>query len=112
MKYVVGLWLLNLMFSANPQILMTDNPIMFVTQYPVAADIATIASTFANHRVSMRTAGRGGGIHIPYPELDQLDQTGAPPSSQQAETLRALKIAKNHHLLHFCFASLYCFKKS
>lgn len=43
------------------------NPILFVTQYPVPDDFATIGSVFANHRGSVDVAGRGGDLYIRYP---------------------------------------------
>lgn len=45
-----------------------NNPIMFVTQFPVAQDFATIGSTFANHRGTMSSAARGGDLYIRYPD--------------------------------------------
>jgi len=44
-----------------------QNPILFVTQFPISADFATIGSVFANHRASMNTTGRGGDLYIRYP---------------------------------------------
>jgi hypothetical protein len=44
------------------------NPIMFVTQFPIAADFATIGSTFANHTANMSSVGRGGHLYIRYPD--------------------------------------------
>lgn len=43
-------------------------PILFVTQVPIAADFATIASTFGNHLATMETVGRGGDLWIRYPD--------------------------------------------
>ncbi|MGJ8664310.1 MAG: hypothetical protein ACSHWU_11700, partial [Marinicella sp.] len=43
-----------------------NNPIMFVTQFPVANDFATIGSTFANHSGTMSSAARGGDLYIRY----------------------------------------------
>ncbi len=43
------------------------NPILFVTQFPIAADFATIGSTFANHSAQPMTSGRGGDLYIRYP---------------------------------------------
>ncbi len=45
-----------------------NHPIMFVTQFPIANDFATIGSTFANHSASMNTVGRGGDLYIRYPD--------------------------------------------
>ncbi|MBL8300346.1 MAG: hypothetical protein JNN30_18575 [Rhodanobacteraceae bacterium] len=44
------------------------NPILFVTQYPVANDFATIGSVFANHRGTVDLSGRGGDLYIRYPD--------------------------------------------
>lgn len=46
----------------------TPHPILFVTQMPIAADFATIGSTFANHRADMASVGRGGDLYIRYPD--------------------------------------------
>jgi hypothetical protein len=43
-------------------------PVMFVTQFPIAADFATIGSVFANHLPSMQQTGRGGDLYIRYPD--------------------------------------------
>ena len=43
------------------------NPILFVTQVPVAEDFATIGSVFANHLADMQSAARGGDLWIRYP---------------------------------------------
>ena len=45
-----------------------DNPVMFVTQFPIANDFATIGSTFANHFSTMQKVGRGGDLYIRYPD--------------------------------------------
>ena len=42
------------------------NPVMFVTQFPIADDFATIGSTFANHSGAMQSVGRGGDLWIRY----------------------------------------------
>jgi len=43
------------------------NPVMFVTQMPIATDFATIGSVFANHEPTMQDVGRGGDLYIRYP---------------------------------------------
>ena len=43
------------------------NPILFVSQFPIAADFATIGSTFGNHLPRVSKAGRGGDLYILYP---------------------------------------------
>ncbi len=45
-----------------------QNPILFVTQFPIAADFATIGSTFANHLPRVDQTGRGGDLYIRYPD--------------------------------------------
>lgn len=44
----------------------TPHPILFVTQYPVPDDFATIGSVFANHLGSVDSVGRGGDLYIRY----------------------------------------------
>ena len=51
----------------NPSVTLT-NPILFVTQVPIAADFATIGSTFGNHQAGMEAVGRGGDLWIRYPD--------------------------------------------
>ena len=43
-----------------------DNPILFVTQVPIAADFTTIGSTFGNHLPTLGSVGRGGDLWIRY----------------------------------------------
>ena len=43
-----------------------NNPVIFVTQFPIAADFATIGSTFANHSGEISVSGRGGDLYIRY----------------------------------------------
>jgi hypothetical protein len=45
---------------------VTPNPVMFVTQYPIPYDFATIGSVFANHRARVDLSGRGGDLYIRY----------------------------------------------
>lgn len=44
----------------------TPNPILFVTQFPIPNDFATIGSVFANHRADVDLVGRGGDLYIRY----------------------------------------------
>ena len=44
------------------------NPILFVTQFPIGADFATIGSVFANHRGDIEPNARGGDLWIRYPD--------------------------------------------
>ncbi|HUP60919.1 MAG TPA: hypothetical protein VNA69_10920 [Thermoanaerobaculia bacterium] len=46
----------------------TANPILFVTQVPIAADFTTIASTFGNHLAEIDAVPRGGDLWIRYPD--------------------------------------------
>jgi hydrazine synthase alpha subunit-like protein/WD40 repeat protein len=43
------------------------SPILFVTQVPIPEDFTTIGSVFGNHRGDVQSAGRGGDLHILYP---------------------------------------------
>jgi hypothetical protein len=60
-----------------------SNPILFVTQMPIAADFATIGSVFANHKADMQSVGRGGDLWIRYPDgaLKNLTETAGYGSS-------------------------------
>lgn len=42
------------------------HPILFVTQFPIGADFATIGSVFANHNGGIEGSGRGGDLWIRY----------------------------------------------
>lgn len=44
------------------------NPVLFVGQFPIANDFATIGSTFGNHRARASVSGRGGDLFILYPD--------------------------------------------
>jgi hypothetical protein len=44
------------------------NPVMFVLQYPVPNDFATIGAVFANHRAGIAGSGRGGDLMVCYPD--------------------------------------------
>lgn len=43
-------------------------PILFVTQFPISDDFATIGAVFANHRGGANLVGRGGDLYIRYPD--------------------------------------------
>ncbi|VAW45643.1 hypothetical protein MNBD_GAMMA02-190 [hydrothermal vent metagenome] len=43
-----------------------NNPILFVTQFPIAEDFTTIGSTFGNHSGEISVTGRGGDLYIRY----------------------------------------------
>ncbi len=50
-----------------PEAVHTNVPILFVTQVPVPADFATVASTFGNHLPDPSACARGGDLWIRYP---------------------------------------------
>ncbi len=52
-----------------------QNPSLFVTQFPIAADFATIGSTFANHSPRVAQAGRGGDLYVLYPSGELCNVT-------------------------------------
>jgi Hydrazine synthase alpha subunit middle domain len=60
-----------------------SNPMLFVTQMPIAADFATIGAVFANHKADMQSVGRGGDLWIRYPDgaLKNLTETAGYGSS-------------------------------
>ena len=53
----------------------TGNPIMFVTQFPIAQDFTTIGATFGNHLATMGSVGRGGDLYIRYANGDLRNLT-------------------------------------
>lgn len=70
------------------------NPILFVTQYPVPDDFATVGAVFANHRGDINLTGRGGDLYIRYPNgtLRNLTQeAGRGNSGPQRENSIAVR---------------------
>jgi Hydrazine synthase alpha subunit middle domain/WD40-like Beta Propeller Repeat len=63
-RRALALALLGLCAGAAAQSL--PNPILFVTQFPVSDDFATIGAVFANHRGGADLVGRGGDLYIRY----------------------------------------------
>jgi hypothetical protein len=58
-----------LLFTTAPALFAgPTNSILFVTQVPVPADFASIASTFGNQQGSPASCGRGGDLYIRYPD--------------------------------------------
>ncbi|MEM7583455.1 MAG: hypothetical protein AAF560_08755 [Acidobacteriota bacterium] len=51
------------------------NPILFVTQFPIANDFATIGSTFGNHISRISRVGRGGDLYVLYPSGELCNVT-------------------------------------
>jgi hypothetical protein len=54
-------------YTLSEQALGLANPIMFVSQMPLARDMETRMSAFGNHQGSTEAAGRGGDLFILYP---------------------------------------------
>ena len=74
------------------------HPILFVTQFPIAADFATIGSTFANHFARVSKVGRGGDLFILYPDGTLCNLTreagfGAPGAFQGADAIAVRRAA-------------------
>jgi len=63
--------------SLHSQGSQLPNPILFVTQFPVAMDFTTIGAVFGNHRASMDSVARGGDLWIRYPDGTQKNLTAA-----------------------------------
>ncbi len=59
-----------------PKAVRTAHPILFVTQVPIPADFATIASAFGNHRPDPVACARGGDLWIRYPDGRLKNLTG------------------------------------
>ncbi|HRA00837.1 MAG TPA: hypothetical protein PLJ62_11600 [Thermoflexales bacterium] len=74
-----GLMALSLPASAKtaPTAPGTAYPVLFVSQVPIRADFATIASTFGNHKPGMDDVGRGGDLWIRYPDGSTKNLTQA-----------------------------------
>lgn len=53
------------------------NPILFVSQVPIGDDFTTIGSVFGNHKPGVESAGRGGDLHIRYPDGQLRNLTAA-----------------------------------
>lgn len=53
--------------GAPPPAAPQANPILFVTQVPVAQGFGSVVETFNNHRPTMGACPRGGGLWIRYP---------------------------------------------
>jgi mono/diheme cytochrome c family protein len=58
----------NLLFAAVVAAAQLRNPILFVTQVPVAADFTAVASVFGNQNAAVAEAPRGGDLWIRYPD--------------------------------------------
>lgn len=52
----------------NPPALAQSQPILFVTQVPIAADFTSVTSTFGNHQPTLEACGRGGDLYLRYPD--------------------------------------------
>lgn len=49
-------------------IVLTKNPILFVTQVPVPGDLTPVTSAFSNHLGGSEHAGRGGDLWLRFPD--------------------------------------------
>ena len=86
--------------QASPQTLINlPNPILFVTQVPVANDYTAIASVFGNHRGSLSSAGRGGDLWIRYPDgvLKNLTQAAGYGVASGIEITGAISV-RDHYV--------------
>lgn len=72
-------WLLvsGLLASAAPLQAALPYPILFVTQFPIGVDFATIGSVFANHQGGIEGTGRGGDLWIRYTDGTLRNLTAA-----------------------------------
>jgi hypothetical protein len=80
--------------GANAAPAALPNPILFVTQFPIPGDFASIGSVFANHLGDIETVGRGGDLYIRYPDgtLRNLTQeAGYGQTGMQGETSIAVR---------------------
>ncbi|MDX1950887.1 MAG: hypothetical protein SFY81_01815 [Verrucomicrobiota bacterium] len=68
-------------FSITVQLIAAEvlpgNPILFVTQVPQPSDFATVTALFGNHRGTMESAPRGGGLWIRYADGTLRNLTAA-----------------------------------
>lgn len=77
----------------------TTNPIVFVTQVPIATDFTTIAATFGNHTGALWSVGRGGDLYIRYPDGTLKNLTAAAgygSSGQQGANAIAVRDPSPH----------------
>lgn len=78
---IVGLLLTgqpqSLLYGRRPDKTSATNPIMFVTQFPIAADFTTIGAVFGNHKASMSDVARGGDLWIRYSDATLRNLTQA-----------------------------------
>lgn len=71
--------------------LATAEPVMFVTQTPVANDFTTVVATFGNHRADANRAPRGGDLYIRYDDgtlRNLTDEAGYGQTSETEITVR------------------------
>src|SRR5882757_5481926 len=73
---VAGIVLIICLFSRAEALALT-NPILFVTQVPLADDFTAIASVFGNHKAGTEYTGRGGDLYIRYPDGTLKNLTAA-----------------------------------
>lgn len=62
---ITALFLILMSFQTMAGVVI-NNPIMFVTQFPIPADFSAIGTTFGNHHPGIESVGRGGDLYIRY----------------------------------------------
>jgi hypothetical protein len=67
----------SLLFAVAAAAIQLANPILFVTQVPLPADFAAVASTFGNQTPTVESAPRGGDLWIRYPDGTMKNLTRA-----------------------------------
>lgn len=65
------------MAYASTGLALPANPILFVTQIPIAEDFTTINATFGNHKADIAGSGRGGDLWIRYGDGSLKNLTAA-----------------------------------
>ena len=77
------------------------NPVLFVAQFPIADDFATIGSTFANHLAAVNRVGRGGGLFVRYTDGTVRDLTAEAGYGESAEFQGVNSIAVREPQVHW-----------
>src|SRR5262245_15718882 len=77
------------------------NPILFVTQVPVAFDYLTVASTFGNHRPTPHSVPRGGDLWLRYPNGDLRNLTAEAGFGERGEPQGENAIAVREPCVHW-----------
>ena len=78
-----------------------NNPIMFVSQLPLAADFAASLATFANHIPGTQNAGRGGDLYIRYQDGSLKNLTRLAGFGEAGEAQRENAISVRDPSIHW-----------